>query len=206
MNRNIKFGLLIVPLALGLTACQGDTSSNQTRAQSATQQAGQDLNVGGDYPQGQIKYPTAEQRGDRERLLRFANPYKIGYLTVISQSGQVLLTYTIMGKPSSTGSQLLNTQDTTKCNSGTSCSVVDSLGDDGTWGGEECDKSGGVFFFDTNKGMHEICPGSAVVVYSDVPQTISSKPVLSIQAGARPTDDKGQLTGTLPTPRATPTK
>lgn len=188
LNRStLVLASLLAGGTLLLTACDNSTnSSTQQTAQSETQQVGSKLHVGRDYPLGNMHFPTDEQQNDTERTLRMNDPHKIGYVAVISQSGQILASWTIMGKMSSTRSQILNTQDTTDCNGNTSC-VVDSVGDDGTYGDEECGTTGGVFFFDTRKVIHEICPGSATVVYSDAPQDFTTKPVLTENANVNPT-------------------
>jgi hypothetical protein len=155
-----------------------------------------ELGVGTDYPLSQMHGPTQEMKNDRERLLRLNDPNKIGYLSVILANGDVLGYWTIKGKPTSTESELLNTQDISNCSngktSGDSCSVVDSLGDDGTYGGEECATNNGVFFFDTRNAIHEVCPGSATVIYSDVPENYTTKPIVVENANEKPTSTAGQ--------------
>lgn len=204
MERSRLFGLIGgtaigTALALTLTACDDGSSSTQTTAQDTTQQAGKNLKVGKDYPLNKMHFPTAEQANVWERLLRMNNPNKIGYVTIISPQGQVIASYTIKGKVSSTGSQLLNTQDVTGC--GSSCgSVVSSVGDDGTYGGEECDTGNGVFFFDTRDGLHTLCLGAFLLSYSDVPQTFVSKPVLNENADVTPSSSARGIKPTAQNP------
>lgn len=199
-----KKKLFVLALPLGMVAimaadCNGD-SSTQSTSQKTTQDVGKQLKVGKDYPINRMHFPTAEQSNVWERLLRMNNPNKIGYVTIITPNGQVLGSWTIKGKVSSTGSQLLNTQDVTDC--GSSCgSVVNSVGDDGTYGGEECDTGNGVFFFDTKDVLHTLCLGSMLLSYSDAPQTFTSKPVLTENADVTPSTT---ARGIKPTAAAAP--
>lgn len=195
-RRTVGFVAGLALLASMAATCGASSTSTQRAAQNVTQQVGKQLNVGGDYPLSQMHGMTQEQKNDRERLLRLNDPNKIGYLSVILANGQVLGYWTIKGKFSSTESALLNTQDISNCSngktSGDSCSVVDSLGDDGTYGGEECATNNGVFFFDVKNALHEVCPGSATVVYSDVPENYTTKPIVVENANEKPTSTAGQ--------------
>lgn len=182
----LLLGIPVLMIATMAASCGDGSSSTQDTSQKTTQDVGKQLKVGKDYPINKMHFPTAEQANVWERLLRMNNPNKIGYVTIVTPNGQIFGRWTIKGKVSSTGSQLLNTQDVTDC--GSSCgSVVTSVGDDGTYGGEECDTGNGIFFFDTRDGLHEFCLGSMMLVYSDVEETLSSKPILTENANVTPT-------------------
>lgn len=118
-----------------------------------------------------VPYPKAvvqkggflERRNLAERLKRQADPNKIGYVYILS-FGKFIGYYTIKGKISSTDSQMTNTNQTWDC--GDSCTtVVDSVGDDGSFGPNEV----GVFFF-TQQGV--MVQTNSEYVYSDQPLTI----------------------------------
>ncbi len=132
---------------------------------------------------------TDEMTNDAERNLTLNNPNRIGYVYVYSASGTLLTFYTIKGKVSSTTSQLTETQDVTEdsgCITGAgdgngyttgACdNVVDSIGDDGTYGGEEGGPQG-VFFFTTSGALIEL-GGNTTWFYSDAPLDLTTKPVV----------------------------
>jgi len=138
----------------------------------------------------QMNGPSMEMVNDGRRDLTLNNPNHIGYVYVYSQTGTLITFYTIKGKVSSTQSQLTETQDIVddkNCVSGDdsgqgggtigACSnVVDSIGDDGTYGGEEGGPSG-VFFFTTAGALVEL-GGNTNWFYSDAPLALTSKPVM----------------------------
>ena len=183
-------------LAVALAACNSDgtnTSQTQDAAQKVTQQAAKQMGVPSDYPLSQMHGMTDEQANDRERLLRLNNPDKLGYVYLLTASGQVLAYYAIKGKVSSTSSQMLNSQDTTKCDgsNNSTCSVVDSIGDDGTFGGEEGGQYG-IFFFTTAGVMVE--SADPYWVYADAPLHLSQPPLLTLPLSEKPSTTAGQLT------------
>jgi hypothetical protein len=108
-----------------------------------------------------------ERKNLRERLIRFSKPDKIGYLYLMS-FGKFVGYYTIKGKISSTKSQLTNTNQTWDCrgHGGDCFAVVDSVGDDGSFGPNE----DAVFFFTTNGTMVQT---PLDYVYSDQPLNVN---------------------------------
>lgn len=110
------------------------------------------------YPVNQMQH-SLERQNLVERLLRFNNPNKIGYVYVMS-FGKFVGYYAVKGKITSTQSQLTNTQQ--EWNGDT---VVDSIGDDGSFGTNEGGDRG-VFFFTTTGVLVEM---SLDWVYSDAP-------------------------------------
>ncbi len=151
--------------------------------------------------------PTDEMVNDGKRDLTLNNPNRVGYVYVFSAMGQLMNTYTILGKVSSTTSQLTESQDIVddkNCVTGVSygsgsytqgaCSnVVDSLGDDGTYGGEEGGPAG-VFFFTTSGALIEL-GGGVTWQYSDAPLHVVSKPVLFDDMSAHPTSGIATVPG-----------
>lgn len=139
---------------------------------------------------------TQEMQNDGERDLTLNKPNRIGYVYVYAQTGQLITFYTIKGKVSSTESGLTESQDVVEdkpCvtqqgyqDNNTNCSdVVDSIGDDGTYGGEEGGPSG-VFFFTTSDVLVEL-GGNTNWFYSDAPLNLTSKPIIDLPVSAKPT-------------------
>jgi hypothetical protein len=118
-----------------------------------------------------VPYPFAvvrtggflERKNLVERLRRFSAQNKIGYVYLMS-FGKFVGYYTIKGKISSTMSQLTNTQQTWEA-SRDNDTIVDSIGDDGSFGPNEP----GAFFFTTNGTMVQT---TLDYVYSDQPLSI----------------------------------
>lgn len=95
------------------------------------------------YPEAEMK-DSLERRNLRERLRRFNKPQKIGYLYIMS-FGKFVGYYVVKGKVSSTQSQMTNTNQTWEC--ADACeTIVDSIGDDGSFGPNEGGDRG-IFFF-----------------------------------------------------------
>lgn len=114
------------------------------------------------YPASQMR-DSLERRNLRERLLRFNKPHKVGYLYVMS-FGKFVGYYVVKGKVSSVQSQMTNTQQTWEA-SRDNDTVVDSIGDDGSFGPNEGGDRG-VFFFTVTGAMVET---TLDWVYSDAP-------------------------------------
>jgi hypothetical protein len=132
---------------------------------------------------------SSERANLTERLLRMNNPNKIGFVTLLTPMGQVITQLNIKGKVSSTQSQLSNTQNIyTRYNQAV---VVDSMGDDGSYGPEEGGKSG-IFFFTTNGVLVE---WTGWWQYTDAPVIMTTAPVVTMDADAKPTSNEGHLTG-----------
>lgn len=124
-----------------------------------------------------VQYPLAQihQRGGflervnlRERLLRFNDPNKIGYVYILSSlSGKPVGYYTIKGKITSTDSQMTQTEQASRYGNGDF--VIAAPGDDGSWGQNEGGPQG-IFFFTTTGVMVEtVMPW----LYSDAPLPLS---------------------------------
>lgn len=119
------------------------------------------------YPEAQMR-DSLERRNLRERLLRFNRPQKIGYLYLMS-FGKFVGYYVVKGKVSSTQSQMTNTNQTFREGSrDTDGLVVESIGDDGSFGINEGGEQG-IFFFTATGVLVET---TLDWVYSDAPLKI----------------------------------
>lgn len=177
-------------ILLTASSCSGDTASSTAQGQATTEQFAQKLTNAEPYPLSQMT-DSAERKNDRERLLRMNDPNKVGYFYELSQTGSVIAEYTVKGKVSSTESQLTNSQACVTINYSTSngCTAVDSMGDDGTYGPEEGGPNG-VFFF-TSAGV--LVEWDGLWQYSDAPLTLTSAPLITMDANAKPSSTAGQL-------------
>lgn len=176
-------------LTLGATAtlvagCSGPTSN--TVSQQVTEQFSKTLSNSEPYPLSQMQ--NSDERANlRERLLRMNDPNKIGYFYELTQNGQILAQYTVKGKVSSTQSQLTNSNYA--LGNAYNGSVVDSMGDDGSYGPEEGGPNG-VFFFTPSGALVEY---NGLWNYSDVPLNLTSKPLITMDESQKPTSSAGQL-------------
>jgi hypothetical protein len=184
MKKTVKLSLEIAGiLALfSITAAGCDPSSTQ-QGQETTEAYAQKFMAAEPYPLGQVN-DSAERANLREKLLRMNDPHKIGYLYELTQTGQVIAQYTVKGKVTSTQSQLTNTN----VNAG-SGAVVDSMGDDGSYGSNEGGQNG-IFFFTTGGVMVEY---NGLWQYSDAPLNLTSKPLIVVDDSQKPSSNAGQL-------------
>jgi hypothetical protein len=119
-----------------------------------------------------VPYPTAqmrdslERRNLRDRLLRFNKPEKVGYVYLMS-FGKFVGYYVVKGKITSTQSQMTPMQKAYDSDGGSGHDevVVDSPGDDGSWGANEGGDKG-IFFFTSSGVMVET---TLDWMYSDAP-------------------------------------
>jgi hypothetical protein len=157
---------IVAVAALALAGCDSATPSKS--AQRSTQQQTEDAfaqqQAAVPYPADQLK-DSLERRNIKERLLRTNQPNKIGYVYLLSFSGQPLGYYVIKGKVSSTDSQMTTTDlIVTNCHTSGPCNdvTVPAPGDDGSYGPNE----GGIFFFTTENAM---VTTNLNYLYSDAP-------------------------------------
>lgn len=118
------------------------------------------------YPLAQVNASGGflERQNLVKRLITLNNPHLIGYVYILSLTGKPTGYYTIDGKVSSTESQLTEAQQEEAADGG--ADVIDSIGDDGTWGPEEGGESG-VFFFTT----------TGILVETDMPFEYTDAPL-----------------------------
>ncbi len=153
-----------IALVVGLTACEGESSS-QSEGQKQTEQAFKQQSEAVPYPVDDLR-DSLERRNLKERLLRQNDPDKIGYVYFFPfGSGTPLGYWTIKGKVSSTQSQMTTgTIFADAPDDGTREKYpVDAPGDDGSYGENEK----GVFFFTTEGAMVQVCEDC--YFYSDQP-------------------------------------
>jgi hypothetical protein len=189
-TRTMSIALLLVLAGVSLTACDsGNNGTDSTNGlQGTTDKVQKQLDPNGSqYPLAQM-HNSDEIANLRERLLRMNDPNKIGYVYELTQNGQIIAQYTVKGKVSSTQSQILNSQMAYDC--GTNCgTTLESMGDDGSYGTEEGGENG-IFFFTTSGVMVE---WNGIWQYSDAPLNLTSKPLITINADAKPSSNAGQL-------------
>lgn len=180
--------LLLVPIAFVLmgSTCNDDHPKNsaQDRSQQLTEQYQRQLEDAVPYPLDAM-HDSVERRNLKERLLRFNKPDKIGYVYLLSDTGQVVSFYTIKGKISSTQSQLTASQ-TDRCHYHyeQGCEVTEAPGDDGSYGPNE----DGVFFF-TTEGV--LVQWNGKFIYADAPLKVTTAPIIVETPGAKPTSVAG---------------
>lgn len=127
---------------------------------------------------------SAERRNLNERLKRWENPNKIGYIALVALDGTLVWYGTIKGKPSSLNSHITNDEDRECSGSGgTGCTTRPSPDLDGSWG----DNPQGIFFFDTQGIYHE---WSGTYFLSDAPSKLTQQPKIQVNADAKPTPNK----------------
>jgi hypothetical protein len=174
-----KFVVLMVAIAIIFTACANqNTSGNDSKTQTDGQKV---VNAYMDKVNAQHLYPLdqmntfLEVMQQREKLLRFNNPAKLGYVYVFNPGvKEPIGYYTIKGKVSSTNSQITPTDQVYwTCKDGHGCQpvVVHSPSDDGSYGENEP----GYFFF-TTEDVYVFVPQMMSPIYQDAPMTIFNVP------------------------------
>jgi hypothetical protein len=178
----------LAAIALALAGCKPQPPDSQTKNQAITEAYASKLTTARPYPLAAMR-DSAERANLTERLLRMNNPNKVGYVYELTQNGQILAHYVIKGKLSSTASQLTNTQNIVNKCIGYCPVAVDSMGDDGSYGPEEGGDDG-VFFFTANGVLIE---WNGLWLYSDAPMELSTPPLLTMNADAKPSTTAGIL-------------
>lgn len=191
MPRNVKSrrirvgsataGILAVS-ALALVACTGTGNASANNAQAA--QNSLSGTIASEFDAA-VPYPFAkgapadpqELRNLSKRLVEYNSASDTNYLYIFTYGGQALGYYVIVGKVSSTGSQMTATQYNVVCSDGSSSSTActdDSPGDDGSYGPEEGGNMG-VFFYTSIGTLVEtdqpfLVSSSPIKIYANVPQ------------------------------------
>lgn len=125
------------------------------------------------YPQTKVQ-DSIERRNLTEKLLRFNDVNKIAYVTLLSDYGTVIATYTIQGKVSSNQSSL-----TSPVQNWSRDAQVVSPGDDGSYGENEQ----GIFFFTTGGVLVQ---WNGKYLLTDAPQQVVSAPVVTYNITDKP--------------------
>lgn len=152
----------LVAVLMGAGSC--DNSPAQESGQKLTEDAFAQQQAAVPYPVADLKEPL-ERRNVRERLMRTNQPNKVGYVYLLSFSGDPLGYYVIKGKVSSTDSQMTTSNLVIDRTEGDV--VVDAPGDDGSYGPNEP----GIFFF-TAEGA--FVTTNLNYLYSDQPLPINA--------------------------------
>lgn len=176
---------------LGVSACTGTSDPTQQANQSLSEKIEHSETAAVQFPLSQMEASNwLEANEVKESLLRQSNIHALRYVVVYTQTGQVLTTYTIEGMVFDPNSQLTNTQniDYGYQNSAASASVVDSPGDNGTYGPE----AGGAEFF-TSDGVMVVLSIGSNWIETDAPANITTQPVLTI--GNTPTSNYHSFAG-----------
>ena len=164
MKRIAIVGAAVLALVFAAVALAGQPNWYKELEKTTDRIAQQQL-ASVPYPEAQMK-DSLERRNLRERLIRFNKPQKVGYLYLMS-FGKFVGYYVVKGKVSSTQSQMTNADQTWDC--GDPCTaVVESMGDDGSFGPNEGGEKG-VFFFTSGGVMVET---TLEWLYSDAPLSI----------------------------------
>lgn len=131
------------------------------------------------YPQSKI-VDSIERRNLIEKLLRFNDPNKTSYVTLLSNNGLPIVSYTIKGKVSSNQSSLTSNLQCDGSGRGVdSGACIVSPSDDGSYGENEA----GIFFFDTSGVLHQ---WNGLFLLSDAPQQITTAPVITYNVSDKP--------------------
>lgn len=165
---------LAVCLLLGIVLLAACTSSS---AQSSVDAGNQVAQTEYTLFNAAVPYPFArtapsdplERKNLAARLVQYNAAGNTNYVYVFAWgSAQPIGYYAIRGKVSSTGSQMTSTQQITNCagDHGGSCSAVEAIGDDGSYGPNEGGQNG-VFFFTT----------AGTLIETDQPFMVSSAPI-----------------------------
>lgn len=165
-----KLIALLLVGSLFLIGCERDVSEEQRRGQETTEAYSKQLSAAVPYPLADMK-DSLERRNVKERLLRFNDADKIGYVYILTLMGDFVGFYTITGKISSVQSQMTISQQVVRTHGTEGSHVVESMGDDGSYGSNEGGDQG-IFFFTTEGTMVEtVMPW----LYSDAPLPVDAK-------------------------------
>jgi hypothetical protein len=194
----VKKGTRVTALLIGtalavasISACTGTNDPAQQKNQDLSQQIETSETDAVPFPLQQMKDSKwLEANEVKESLLRQSNIHALRYVTVFTQSGQVMMVYTIEGMVFSPNSQLTNTQDVVYgyANSAASSNVVDSPGDNGTYGPE----AGDAEFF-TSTGVMVVLSNYTNWIETDARPDIVTQPLLTI--GDTPTSNYHSFAG-----------
>lgn len=137
-------------LALTLTACDDDSVSSAAKAEKQLGAQAYEQQVKAvPYPAGQLR-DSLTRRNIAQRLLRTNKPNAVSYVYLLSDIGTYLGYYVVKGSVTSTGAQMLEQDEISRCPyNDSACPVTDGPGDDGTFGTAEP----GIYFFTVEGAM-----------------------------------------------------
>jgi hypothetical protein len=180
----IAAAMCVVVLGTTAGACDDNTPGSSTKAQNASNNdAGttfQKFTAAVPYPyKNGMPSDPLERKNLAKRLVQLNSKGSTGYVYLLAgQTGKVMGYYVILGKVSSTSSQMTSTQVNVNCSglndsAGQAC-TNDAIGDDGSFGPDE-GGARGVFFFTVNGSLIEttldwVYSSSPIKLYSSAPQ------------------------------------
>lgn len=164
----IKRAAIALALLTAVTGCTGTQATEREKAQAAGSDQQRKYEAADPFPASALSGRSLERKNIAERLVRYNDPNKISYIYLLGENAQVVAYYTIKGKVSNAGSQLLPEDDILDPCSQSYCpTVVDSAGDDGSYGPDE----DAIFFFTTDGTLVE-WPG--LYLLSDKPLDVKT--------------------------------
>lgn len=202
MNRNLKIavaltiatGVAVVAAGCGGSGGKpGNTAQNMGDLQAQQQQLTIDgYNLVQQNPAYKYVAPKnpLELANLKERLARFNDPSKIGYMYTFVAGTNMVFFSTVKGKISSNDSSMTSpvgiVKDRGTDNGGNL--TVPMPGDDLSYGSEECGVQG-VFWFDTANVIHEWCASSGPWMYVDAPIDLPASVIqLKVPDGSKPSN------------------
>lgn len=177
-----------VLLATSASSCDSHSDS-QAASQSLSNNYTNSATSSVPYPLNDMQAGGwTERRMLKEHLERQNNKQALRYIVLMTQQGQVIAQYPVQGMVFDPNSQMTTSQIVNGCNSGgNGCgAVTDSAGDNGTWGPE----AGSAAFF-TTSGVEIQIPSGVWWVESDAPLNLTTKPIITYDAGAKPSVNAG---------------
>jgi hypothetical protein len=178
MKLKLASAIAIITISLATVGCSNNTSNDDAKTQTKSQNI---VNKYAAKAQAAVPYPLEqmntflELEQQREKLLRFNNPAKIGYVYIFNPGvKEPIGYYTISGKISSTDSQMTTGDQvywTCRRNHGCQPVVVESPSDDGSYGPNEQG-----FFFFTTEDVYVFVPQMMSPLYQDAPLSIYTVP------------------------------
>jgi hypothetical protein len=181
-------GCLMMP-----AACTSNPAPAQARNQGITNQIESAATHVVPYPLTQMEQlGWTEEKLIKEHLLREADPNSVRYITLLTQNGQVIATYTLKGMVFSPNSQMTESTDLAcqgDSGGGVACGTVNSPSDNGTYGPE----AGDAAFF-TTAGAEIQIPVGMLWVESDTPQNFTTVPIITYNTTQGPPVNHGGLT------------
>src|SRR6266702_6352203 len=148
MKRVRMLAAVLAAGALIPAGCTSNSDNAQQAAQNTTEKLSTTAQHAVPYPLSQMQSGGFLERTElKEHLLRQNDKNALRYIVLLTQMGKVIAQYALQGMVFDPNSQLTNTQniENGSWNSSNYTEVVDSPGDNGTWGPE----AGNAAFFTT---------------------------------------------------------
>lgn len=148
-------------IALSLTACNFEQSSNKNGQAEKARQAANSITF----------KENAEIDNIKKRLELTADPGKLGYIVLFNEAGQPIMYEGVKGKVTSGGKRLTEPDRADAWGHGTNNVVRAAPSDEGTWGSS----SPYIFYWNTN-GVYRQWSGH--YLYSDQPIRLRVEPIV----------------------------